>query len=166
MERAHYTFRVLKTALQVSKKFCSRHAGLFLGLQGVKLLLGKLVPFQIRDQPVRAAGNVPHVKSNRAETVRCRPNLMDCKSFGVRREILSRLAKRIEDGRKKRIDLCQGTAKPGFGKCGHDCPGRVDSPPGPRSYLTEICVVLDAFPPMVSTKLRSPEATLGTTTSA
>ena len=75
----------------------------------------KLPSFEISEQPIDAPGDVAHVKSDRTQAVRRRPDLFAGQPFGIAGKILASLLKSIENGRRKRIDAGEAP-QPRLGK--------------------------------------------------
>ena len=60
------------------------------------------------------------VEADRAEAVRCGPDLFGGESAGVCSEVFAGLLEGVEDGRDERGDAGERPSQPGFGKGFHD----------------------------------------------
>jgi len=93
----------VKRAVHSCQQFLERRTRLFLGEQRGHLRLKELLAFQIRDEPIDAAGDVPDMKTHRAETVRRGPDLLRREPAGAFCGVFARLLERIQDWRDERV---------------------------------------------------------------
>jgi len=118
-ESADGQFGAVKRSVKIRQQLFARRTRLALSFERGQLVFGKLVPFEVRDEPIRAAGYVPDVKTGRAKTMRFRPDLLGGESFGARCEVLPRLLESIEHRCEKRVEASDRAPKPGLGRCLH-----------------------------------------------
>ena len=73
IERAHHGFGIFERRIQAGKQFFPRRARFEFRLVRGPLSFGKLPPLDVSHQAAGAAGDVPQMKSHRAESVRREP---------------------------------------------------------------------------------------------
>jgi hypothetical protein len=119
VEGAYGQFGAVKHGVKIRQQLFARRTRLALSFERGQLVFGKLVPFEIRDEPIRAAGYVPDVKTDGTKPMRFRPDLLRSEPLGERCEILARLLESIEHWREKRVDASNWAPKPGLGRSLH-----------------------------------------------
>src|SRR5262249_54640949 len=104
--------------------------------QKIELRVRKLLAAKIRQQPVRAPGDMPQMKADRAEAVGRRPDLLRREPFGEFLEILASLLETIERRRDQRMHALYRAAHPRFRECRHSF---IKPLPRGRGSVTEDC---------------------------
>lgn len=103
------------SVVQPRQQLIPRRARFRLRFEGGELRFRQLLSFQIGHEPIDAPRDMAHVKSDRTQAVRPRPDLFARQAFGIAGKILTSLLKGEKYGRRERIDAGEAP-QPRLGK--------------------------------------------------